>query len=84
MIDRLINPSECLFDMENHVALDRNLGPGYNTLLLRLIPVDLYSAYSLRQFHTLSGFDLKLNLPLVDSPKTVFKIPNLTMNSRLT
>ena len=83
MIDRLINPSECLFDMENHAALDRNLGPGYNTLLLRLIPEDLYSACSHRQFHTLSGFDLRL-LPLVDSPKTVFKIPNLPMNSRLT
>ena len=27
------------------VALDRNQGPGYNTLLLRLIPGDLLSAW---------------------------------------
>ena len=34
-------------------ALDRNLGAGYNTLLLRLIPGDLLSACPHRQFHTL-------------------------------
>ena len=32
MIDRLINPFECFFGIESHVALDRNLGLGYNTL----------------------------------------------------
>ena len=41
--------------MEGHVALDRNPGPGYNTLLLRLIPEDLLSACPHRQFHTLPG-----------------------------
>ena len=36
-------------------ALDRNSGPGYDTLLLRLIPGDLLSACPHRQFHTLPG-----------------------------
>ena len=29
---------ECFFGSESHVAPDRNPGPGYDTLLLRLIP----------------------------------------------
>ena len=40
---------------EGHVALDRNPGPGYDTLLLRLIPGYLLSAFPHRQFHTLTG-----------------------------
>ena len=40
---------------EGHVALDRNPGPGYNTLLLRMIPGDLLSAFTHRQFQTLPG-----------------------------
>ena len=40
----LINPLEWFLGIKDHVALDRNQGPGYNTLLLRLIPGDLYSA----------------------------------------
>ena len=36
------------------VSLDRNPGLGYNSLLLQLIPGDLLSACSHRQFHTLS------------------------------
>ena len=55
LIDWLINPLECFFGIEGHAALDRNPGPGYNTLLLRLIPGDLYSACPHRQFHTLPG-----------------------------
>ena len=51
----LINPLECFFDSEGHVALDRYLGPGYNTLLLRIIPGYLFSACPHRQFHTLPG-----------------------------
>ena len=48
------------------VALDRNPGPGYYTLLLRLIPGDLLHACPHRQFHTLkkpftqSGCTVKL------------------------
>ena len=42
-----------LFGSEGHVALDRNPGPVYDTLLLRLIPGDLLSAFPHRQFHTL-------------------------------
>ena len=42
-----------LFGTEGHVALDRNPGPGYDTLLLRLIPGDLLSAFPHRQFQTL-------------------------------
>ena len=44
-----------LFGSEGHVALDRNLGPGYDTLLLQMIPGDLLSAFPHRQFHTLPG-----------------------------
>ena len=33
----LINLLECIFCIEGHVALDRNPGPRYNTLLLPLI-----------------------------------------------
>ena len=43
------------FGSEGHVALDRNPGMGYDTLLLRMIPGDLLSAYPHRQFHTLPG-----------------------------
>ena len=49
------NPLKCFFGSEGHVALDRNPGPGYDTLLLRLIPGDLLSAFHHRQFHTLPG-----------------------------
>ena len=45
----MINP------LEGHVALDRNAGPGYNTLFLRLIPGDLNSACPHKQFYTLPG-----------------------------
>ena len=37
------------------LALDRNPGPGYDTLLLRMIPGDLLNAFPHRQFHTLPG-----------------------------
>ena len=39
------------------VALERNPGPGHDTLLLvlRMIPGDLLSACPHRQFHTLPG-----------------------------
>ena len=40
---------------KGHAALDRNPGPGYDTLLLRMIPGDLLSAFPHRQFHTLPG-----------------------------
>ena len=43
------------FGSEGHVALDRNPGPGYDTLLLRMIPGDLLSAFPHRRFHTLPG-----------------------------
>ena len=49
------NPLYCFFGSEDHVALDRNPGPGYDTLLLRMIPGDLLSAFPHRQFHTLPG-----------------------------
>ena len=44
-----------LFDIKCHAALDRNLGPRYNTLLSRLIQRDLHSACPHRQFNTLPG-----------------------------
>ena len=49
------NPFWCFFGSEGHVALDRNPGPGYDTLLLRMIQGDLLSAFPHRQFHTLPG-----------------------------
>ena len=49
------NPLWCFFGSEGHVALERNPGPGYDTLLLRMIPGDLLSAFPHRQFHTLPG-----------------------------
>ena len=52
------------FGSEGHVARDRNPGPGYDTLLLRLIPGDLLSACSHRQFHALPGLlDSRAALP---------------------
>ena len=32
-MDDLINLLECFLDIKGNVALDRNLGPGYDTLL---------------------------------------------------
>ena len=58
-----------LFGSEGHVALDRNPGPGYDTLLLRMIPGDLLSVCPHRQFHTLPG--------LLDS-RTAPPTPTLT------
>ena len=52
----MIYPLYCFFGSEGHVALDRNPGPRYDTLLLRLIPGDLLSACPHGQFHTLPGF----------------------------
>ena len=52
------------FGSEGHVALDRNPGLGYDTLLLRLIPGDILSACPHRQFHTLpSLLDNRATLP---------------------
>ena len=51
----MINPLEFFLGIKGHVALVRNPGPGYNTLLLRLIPGDLLSASPHSQFHTLPG-----------------------------
>ena len=51
----MINPLQCFFGSGGHVALDRNPGPGYDTLLLRIILGDLLSACPHRQFHTLPG-----------------------------
>ena len=55
MINWLIDPLEYFLGIEGHIALDRNLGPGYHTLLLQLIPEVLYSACPHRQFHSLPG-----------------------------
>ena len=41
------------FCIKGHVALDKNLGLGYDTLLLGLIPGDLLSACPHRQIHTI-------------------------------
>ena len=52
----MINPLECFFSIKGHVAVDRNPGPGYDALLLQLIPGDLYCVCAhYRQFHALPG-----------------------------
>ena len=43
------------FGNEGHVALDRNPGTGYDTLLLRMIQGDHLSAFPHRHVHTLPG-----------------------------
>ena len=58
------NPLKCFFGSEGHVALDRNPGTGYDTLLLRMIPGDILSAIPHRQFHTLANLlDIWAALP---------------------
>ena len=58
------NPLKCFFGSEGHVALDRNPGPQCDTLLLRMIPGYLLSAFPHRQFHTLPGLlDSRAALP---------------------
>ena len=52
----IINPLECFCGIEGHAALNRNPGPEYNTLLLRLIAGDLLSACPHSLFHTLPSF----------------------------
>ena len=49
----MINPLEYLFGIEGYAGSDRNLEPGYNNELLRLILGDPYSACPIRQFNTL-------------------------------
>ena len=51
----LFNPLYCSSAKKGHVALDGNLGEGYNSLLLRMIPGDLLSACPHIHFHTLPG-----------------------------
>ena len=65
----IIIPLKCFFGILFHVALDRNPGPGYNTLILWLILGDLYSACYHRQFHTLPN--------LLQSGRTAELLPYL-------
>ena len=59
----MINPLKCYFGIEGHVALDRNPGPGYNILLLQLIPGDFNKACPNKQFHTLPNLGLHCRTP---------------------
>ena len=87
----LINPLYWFFGSEGHVALDyRNLGPGFNTLLLRLIPGDLLSACPHRQFHTLpclldsravlSNSYLNVNVPSREAVRMLNTTNQLTLD----
>ena len=51
----MINPLECFYAIQGHATLDRNAGLGCNTLLLRLIPRNFFSACPHRQFNKLPG-----------------------------
>ena len=46
---------------EHRRSLDRNPGPGYDTLLLRIIPGYILSAFPHRQFHRLPS-SITLNI----------------------
>ena len=60
----MISPLESFFGIEGHVTLDRNPGPGYNTLLLQLINVQVPN----RQVHTLHCLlDSRAALPIANS-----------------
>ena len=64
LVIAMINPLKCIFGSKSHVTLDRNPGPGYNDLPLRIILGDLLSACPHRQFHTLPGLlDSRAPLP---------------------
>ena len=52
LIDKSIR---MLFWHKRPCSTNRNLGSGYNTLLLRLILRDLYSAFPNKQFHTVTS-----------------------------
>ena len=59
----LIDYPIIFFGIEGHVALDRNPGPGYDTILLRLMCVDMCVrenvCYYVNNFprYNVSGFD---------------------------
>ena len=88
----LINPLYWFFGSEGHVTLDyRNLGPGFNTLLLRLIPGDLLSACPHRQFHklpclldsraVLSNSYLNVNVPSREAVRMLNTTNQLTFSA---
>ena len=54
----MIKLIHAFFGIEGHVSTDRNPGPGYNTLLLRLILRYIYSACPHRLFNTLPRLSL--------------------------
>ena len=49
------------FGREGHVALDRNPGTGFDTLLLRMIPGDLLSAFPHRQIEEIFSLNLMMS-----------------------
>ena len=70
----LINPLECFSCIEGHVALDRNPGPGYDTLLLRhrySFTIDLY--HDIRYIHlfVLTKNDIDRQTELFIRPKYI-------------
>ena len=58
-----------LFGSDANVALDRNPGPGYDTLLLRLIPRDILSAVPI---------DYSTRYPAFYTVELHFQTPTLT------
>ena len=71
----MVSLFKCLFGIEDHVALDRNAGVGYNTLVLQLIQGDILSECPRGQFGTLPS--------LLDSRAAMLNCyPNTCMLSR--
>ena len=64
MIIMNINPLKYFFSIVGHEALDINLGPGYNTILLQLIPGDLSSNCSIRYKKSTKICSLGKNMPI--------------------
>ena len=67
---RLIHKN-AFFGFEGNAA---NPGPGYNTLLLQLIPGDLYIACLYRKFHTIPG--LLHSQSALPSPNSYVCVPS--------
>ena len=74
MMMMMINPLKCFYGIKGHAALDGNLGPGYKTLLLRLVPEDLLSACPHGQFHTLPA---NLCVPSREAVCTIFMVSGI-------
>ena len=81
LIDWLVDQLVCYFGIEGHATLDRNIGLGYNTLLLWLTPGYLNSVCPHRQSHTLPS--LKHSLAALPNSSPNAWVPSREAVSKL-